>query len=179
MGLSPCFWCTCVHQRQRFRCHVSPRPRIVLGSRISSGYTESQDGVHRPTPTSSEVRLPQGLRFTDDRRSAIRDIAVARSGSCASKSHGRLGCALLPASCVLCGSPLPQLSSAPICDVCWTEFPALSGAVCARCGDALQTCSRILSAVQGLPPGAAAVCAGSGLRALRGADEGGHPRAQI
>ncbi len=48
-----------------------------------------------------------------------------------------LSCALLPASCALCGYPLPQLSSAPICDVCWTEFPAQSGPVCARCGDAL------------------------------------------
>ncbi len=34
-----------------------------------------------------------------------------------------LSCALLPASCSLCGSPLPRLSSVPICDVCWTEFP--------------------------------------------------------
>jgi ComF family protein len=48
-----------------------------------------------------------------------------------------LGCALLPASCVLCGSPLPQLSSVPICDVCWTEFPVQSGPACARCGDTL------------------------------------------
>jgi len=48
-----------------------------------------------------------------------------------------LSCALLPSSCVLCGSPLPQLSSAPICEVCWTEFPVQSGAACARCGDTL------------------------------------------
>ncbi len=48
-----------------------------------------------------------------------------------------LSCAILPASCVLCGSPLPQLSPVPICDVCWTEFPVQSGSVCARCGDAL------------------------------------------
>jgi ComF family protein len=25
----------------------------------------------------------------------------------------------------------------PICDVCWTEFPALTGPVCVRCGDSL------------------------------------------
>ena len=49
-----------------------------------------------------------------------------------------LSCALLPASCALCGSPLPRLSSVPICDVCWTEFPVLSGLACARCGDALE-----------------------------------------
>jgi ComF family protein len=48
-----------------------------------------------------------------------------------------LSCALLPSSCALCGSSLPHLSSAPVCDVCWTEFPALSGNLCARCGDSL------------------------------------------
>ncbi len=48
-----------------------------------------------------------------------------------------VGCALLPAFCALCGSPLPQLSSVPICDVCWTEFPVQSGPLCARCGDTL------------------------------------------
>ena len=46
-----------------------------------------------------------------------------------------LGCALFPTSCALCGSPLPQLSTAPICDLCWTEFPAQSGSRCSRCGD--------------------------------------------
>jgi ComF family protein len=46
-----------------------------------------------------------------------------------------LSCALLPASCSLCGYPLPQLSSVPICDACWMEFPVQSGPVCARCGD--------------------------------------------
>jgi ComF family protein len=48
-----------------------------------------------------------------------------------------VSCALLPACCNLCGSPLPQLSSAPICDICWDEFPVNSGPVCARCGDVL------------------------------------------
>jgi ComF family protein len=48
-----------------------------------------------------------------------------------------LGCALLPASCALCGSPLPQLSSVPICNACWAEFPAQSGPLCACCGDPL------------------------------------------
>ena len=47
------------------------------------------------------------------------------------------GCALLPAFCTLCGSPLPQLSSVPICDACWIEFPVLSGPSCACCGDTL------------------------------------------
>ncbi|MGB7987202.1 MAG: ComF family protein [Terracidiphilus sp.] len=48
-----------------------------------------------------------------------------------------ISCALFPASCVLCGSPLPHLSSVPICALCWTEFPVQSGDLCARCGDVL------------------------------------------
>lgn len=68
-----------------------------------------------------------------------------------------LGCTLLPASCALCGSLLPQLSSVPICDVCWVEIPVPSGLVCARCGDAL---SDALDGLRGAglrnagPPGA-------------------------
>ena len=50
-----------------------------------------------------------------------------------------LSCALFPSSCALCGSPLPHLSSVPICDVCWTEFAVQSGNLCARCGDSLDT----------------------------------------
>ncbi len=48
-----------------------------------------------------------------------------------------VGCALFPACCALCGSPLPQLSSVPICEVCWTEFAVQSGELCLRCGDPL------------------------------------------
>ncbi len=48
-----------------------------------------------------------------------------------------LSCVILPGFCNFCGTPLPQLSSAPICDVCWTEIHAQSGPVCARCGDSL------------------------------------------
>jgi ComF family protein len=48
-----------------------------------------------------------------------------------------LSCALLPASCSLCGSLLPRLSSVPICPVCWTEFSSAGADACARCGDAL------------------------------------------
>ncbi|UWZ85719.1 ComF family protein [Occallatibacter riparius] len=47
------------------------------------------------------------------------------------------GSALFPSCCALCGSPLPRLSSVPICDVCWVEMPALSGVACVRCGDPL------------------------------------------
>ena len=47
------------------------------------------------------------------------------------------GCALLPACCALCGSPLPRLSCIPICDACWSEIPVLDGPVCLQCADRL------------------------------------------
>ena len=50
-----------------------------------------------------------------------------------------LGCALLPCSCALCGSPLPQFSSALICAACWMEIPVQSGSLCSRCGDLLDS----------------------------------------
>ena len=48
-----------------------------------------------------------------------------------------ISCSFLPACCTLCGSPLSQLVSVPICDVCWTEIPVHSGSACACCGDTL------------------------------------------
>ena len=48
-----------------------------------------------------------------------------------------IGSTLLPASCTVCGSPLPQLSSVPICDACWTEISVHYGPVCQCCGDSL------------------------------------------
>jgi len=48
-----------------------------------------------------------------------------------------VSCALFPACCALCGSPLPHLSSVPICEICWTEISVQSGDVCQRCGDPL------------------------------------------
>lgn len=48
-----------------------------------------------------------------------------------------LSCTFFPASCSLCGSPLPQLSSVPICAACWSEFSASEESSCARCGDTL------------------------------------------
>ena len=53
-----------------------------------------------------------------------------------------LSCTLLPASCTLCGSPLPQLSSVPICDLCWASIPALSRAGCSLCGDTLEAAAQ-------------------------------------
>jgi ComF family protein len=49
-----------------------------------------------------------------------------------------MSCALLPATCALCGSPLPHFSSVPVCNSCWMEFPVQSDPVCARCGDVFE-----------------------------------------
>lgn len=49
-----------------------------------------------------------------------------------------IGSALLPASCSLCGSPLPRLSSIPICESCWAEIAIDRGSYCYRCGDSLE-----------------------------------------
>jgi ComF family protein len=63
-----------------------------------------------------------------------------------------LSCALLPSFCTLCGSSLPQLSSVPICDACWVEFPAHDGLMCARCGDTVDR------AQAGFVPEGSALC---------------------
>jgi ComF family protein len=48
-----------------------------------------------------------------------------------------IGSTLLPAPCTLCGSPLPQFFSVPICEACWTEITVHDGPECRRCGDNL------------------------------------------
>ena len=63
-----------------------------------------------------------------------------------------LSCALLPSSCALCGSPLPQLCSVPICTCCWLEFPLQAGPSCVRCGDTLD------SPVSELNPAGSSLC---------------------
>jgi ComF family protein len=50
-------------------------------------------------------------------------------------------CTVFPAYCTLCGSPLPQFSSAPICKACWAEIPVQSDPLCQRCGDSLDVLS--------------------------------------
>jgi predicted amidophosphoribosyltransferase len=46
-------------------------------------------------------------------------------------------CTASPASCSLCGSPLPQLLSVPICAVCWSEDPRFRGKACLHSGYSL------------------------------------------
>ena len=77
-----------------------------------------------PAPSQGERALAETTRW----RAVVR---VLRS------PIDSLSCALLPSSCNLCGSPLPALSSVPICPACWSEFPLQTGPVCACCGDAL------------------------------------------
>jgi ComF family protein len=48
-----------------------------------------------------------------------------------------LSCAFLPSSCALCGSLLPQISSAPVCQACWDEIPPERANCCACCGEDL------------------------------------------
>ncbi len=91
-----------------------------------------------------EQRQPQ-VRCVFPRNSGSLTIDVPPSQTSAWRAVARvlrspmdaLSCALLPAFCALCGSPLPQLSPVPICAACWMEFPVQSGPVCARCGDSL------------------------------------------
>jgi len=48
-----------------------------------------------------------------------------------------VSCTVFLDSCSVCGSPLPRLSSVPICAACWSEVPVQSGSLCSRCGDTL------------------------------------------
>jgi ComF family protein len=103
----------------------------------SSGYTDRK-------VVRGALRHPQ-VRCVFRRDSGSLTFDVTPSGTSRWRAVVRvlrspmdaLGCALLPSCCALCGSPLPQLSFVPICEVCWTEFPVQSGPTCARCGDTL------------------------------------------
>jgi ComF family protein len=48
-----------------------------------------------------------------------------------------IGSTLFPAQCTLCGSPLPRISSVPICDACWSEIRRSEGLSCRSCGESL------------------------------------------
>jgi len=109
--------------------------------RRSSGYT-----VAKAARTQSEWRLRRPEeRCVFRRDSGSLTFDVTPSGASRWRAVARvlrspvdaLSCALLPSFCNLCGSPLPQLSFAPICNACWSEFPIQSGPACARCGDTL------------------------------------------
>lgn len=48
-----------------------------------------------------------------------------------------LGCVFLPSVCVLCDSPLPEISNSPVCRACLLEIPRQREHTCTRCGDDL------------------------------------------
>ncbi|MGA2048527.1 MAG: ComF family protein [Terracidiphilus sp.] len=108
-----------------------------MASITLSGYTVAK--VARKQPRHLEVRCV----FRRDSGSLTFDVPPSEVSSWRAIARvlrspmDALGCALFPASCALCGSPLPQLSPVPICAVCWTEFPIQAGPACALCGDTL------------------------------------------
>jgi hypothetical protein len=122
-----------------------------------------------------EVRLPQGLRFTDVRRSAIGDNAVARRGSRASKSCGCFG--LYPPSCILLSLRFPSAAAflrANLRSV--LDFDSGFGGFCLHALRRLAGWTPGFSnfnfnTVPGLPAGAAALRARGGLRTLPGPHE--------
>ena len=46
-----------------------------------------------------------------------------------------LSCALFPASCCACGSPLLRFSAVPVCDSCWNSLKIYPQACCSLCGE--------------------------------------------
>src|ERR1035437_5419102 len=109
----------------------------AMESLASSGYTVRK-AVH------VELRRPQvRCVFRTDSGSLTFDVPPSETSRWRAVARvlrspmDAVGCALLPGFCSLCGSPLPHLSSVPICSVCWTEFPILGGPACSRCGDTL------------------------------------------
>ena len=59
------------------------------------------------------------------------------NGSLLSGLGHALSCSFFPTACSLCGSLLPRLSEAPICEACWSEVPPQRESCCARCGEDL------------------------------------------
>ena len=124
-------------------------------------------------PRPSEVRLPQELRFTDVRRSAIGDFPLARSGPRAPKSLGRFE--LRPPSRLLCSLRLPSAAALLRANLrCLLDgispperlhlrlLRRYPGRAAAGLGSSQGR------AVPNLPPGAAALCARRSLRNLPG-----------
>ena len=108
-----------------------------MASITLSGYTVAK--VARHQPRHLQVRCV----FRRDSGSLTFDVPPSEISSWRAVARvlrspmDALSCALLPASCTLCGSPLPQLSHVPICASCWAEFPFETSSACARCGDTL------------------------------------------
>jgi ComF family protein len=64
--------------------------------------------------------------------------AVARVlRSTVGRAFDSLTTVLFPADCRVCGQPLSGFTFLPVCNSCWSDLPSQSGALCARCGEAL------------------------------------------
>lgn len=90
--LAPCFLtqaAACIDPLQRYSLSRWRVPLPLWHSKCIQGILVVRrrlSGIASAAP--GEVRLPQGLRFTDVRRSTIRGIGVASSGSRTPKSSG-------------------------------------------------------------------------------------------
>jgi ComF family protein len=99
----------------RLRCDFSSDP--FLEKRGS----QSRD-LSRTVPTSG---------------ASIWRAAVFAPGNLLNGLGHALSCAFLPSCCALCGSLLPQVSHAPVCEACWSEIPPQRENCCTRCGEDL------------------------------------------
>lgn len=54
-----------------------------------------------------------------------------------SRTLNAVSTVLFPSPCRLCGTPLAELTTAPICTSCWNHLQAQSGSLCSRCGEHL------------------------------------------
>ena len=104
-------WTPC--RRHRFTVGGSPVGyRIFMETAVRRAYTCTQGGVYpERLPPGFEVRLPQGLRFADVRRSTIGVHPMARCCPRAAKSSGRLG--LYSPASFLYSLRLPSAASIP------------------------------------------------------------------
>jgi hypothetical protein len=155
---------------------------IALESSVRCGYTVGK-AVGVEVAAGSEVRLPQGLRFTDVRRSALGDYPLARGGSRASKSRRCLE--LRPLSRLVC-----PLRLAPTATFIRAHLRALLDGVsrserkpvCAlrrRAGRAgIGWCFKRRS-MPGLPAGHSVLCAGGSVWTLSGPHEGSYSCTEV
>jgi ComF family protein len=57
--------------------------------------------------------------------------------STAGSAFDSLTTVLFPADCRVCGVPLSGFTLLPVCNSCWNDLPAQTGALCVRCGESL------------------------------------------
>ena len=110
--------------------------------RVWMAYTSFQQSTR-----AASSRLPQRCVFSSQPQALTLDVprpgqtgwrAVSRTlRSPLRHTLDALGCALFPATCVLCANPLVCLARVPVCGECWKDLPPQSGPLCLCCGEAL------------------------------------------